>query len=138
MPSSILIDTHVLVWAVEGGSIATAARTAIQTAEQTGGLCVSVVSAWELGVLTAKRRIALSMPLEDWWKETTLRNGLTILSLDADIAITSTRLPGSFHADPADRFLVATARHHDLPIITADKSILAYAKAGHVRAIKAR
>lgn len=134
----ILIDTHVLVWAVEGGAIATAARMAIRAAEQANGVCVSTVSAWELGILTAKRRIVLSMPIEDWWKETTLRNGLTILTLDADIAIASTRLPGSFHADPADRFLVATARHHDIPVITADKSILDYAKSGHVRAIRAR
>ena len=49
----------------------------------------------------------------------------------------SVRLPGEFHADPADRLIVATARHRRVPLVTADRAILAYAAEGHVRVIDA-
>jgi PIN domain nuclease of toxin-antitoxin system len=138
MPSLILIDTHVLLWSVDGGPILPAARATMQVAGNDGALCVSAVSAWELGVLTAKKRMALSSDLEAWWLKAISVNELVVLPIDAQIAIAATRLPGEFHADPADRFLVATARHHDMPLVTADKRILAYAKAGHMKAIRAR
>ena len=35
-------------------------------------------------------------------------------------------LPGTFHRDPADRVLVATARRDGLTLVTADDRILAY------------
>jgi PIN domain nuclease of toxin-antitoxin system len=134
----ILIDTHVLVWSVDGGPIMPAARAAMQAAGADGALCVSAVSAWELGILTAKNRMALSSDLGAWWSKAISVNELVVLPIDAEIAIAATRLPGDFHSDPADRFLVATARHHDMPLVTADKNILTYAKAGHVKAIRAR
>jgi PIN domain nuclease of toxin-antitoxin system len=43
-----------------------------------------------------------------------------------------------FHADPGDRFLVATALVNDQSLVTADQNILAYAKAGYVKPIRAR
>ena len=134
----ILIDTHVLAWIVWREPIAPAARTAIAAASLAHALFVSAVSAWELGVLTAKNRIALDEPLESWWRDAVASAGLVELPLDSHAARESTRLPGAFHADPADRFLVATARVNDLAFVTADKSILAYAKAGHVKALRAR
>lgn len=35
-------------------------------------------------------------------------------------------LPGHFHQDPADRIMVATARKHDLTILTGDRKIIDY------------
>jgi PIN domain nuclease of toxin-antitoxin system len=35
-------------------------------------------------------------------------------------------LPGEFHKDPADQIIVATARVHDAPLLTADERILKY------------
>jgi len=134
----ILIDTHVLAWIAWCEPIAPAARSAIAAASAANALYVSAVSAWELGVLTAKNRIALDEPLESWWRDAVASAGLVELPLDSAAARESTRLPGAFLADPADRFLLATARTNDLTLVTADKSILAYAKAGHVKAIRAR
>jgi PIN domain nuclease of toxin-antitoxin system len=39
---------------------------------------------------------------------------------------TSTQLPGTFHRDPADQIIVATARYYDCPVLTADARILDY------------
>ena len=61
----------------------------------------------------------------------------SLVPIEPAIAVDSVRLPGSFHADPADRFIVATSRHLASPLVTADRAILAYAAGGHVRAIDA-
>jgi PIN domain nuclease of toxin-antitoxin system len=47
----------------------------------------------------------------------------------------ASHLPRPIHPDPADRLLIATARIPDATLITGDKSILAHAKAGHVKAV---
>ena len=51
--------------------------------------------------------------------------------------IDSCQLPGDSHADPADRFLIATAREMNLTLVTGDKKILAYGKAGGVQVLAA-
>jgi PIN domain nuclease of toxin-antitoxin system len=53
------------------------------------------------------------------------------------IAVESTRLPGDFHRDPADRILVATARMTGAALVTCDERIVAYAKDGRVRVVNA-
>ena len=56
--------------------------------------------------------------------------GMQLLELTPRIAIESTKLLGSFHRDPADQIIVATARVYDIPLLTADSHILQYL---HVR-----
>ena len=41
------------------------------------------------------------------------------------------------HSDPADRILVATARHMGATLVTADKALLALAKKGHFKTMSA-
>jgi len=57
--------------------------------------------------------------------------------LEPEIAVSSTRLPFSMHADPADRILVTTARHLGATLVTADRTLLEMAKKGHFRAMDA-
>jgi PIN domain nuclease of toxin-antitoxin system len=52
-----------------------------------------------------------------------------------DIAIDSSWLPGEVHGDPADRLIIATARHLGLPVVTRDRKIIAYAEDGEVAVI---
>lgn len=49
--------------------------------------------------------------------------GATELPLTGEIAILAGELDG-LHADPADRFIVATAIAHDAILITADERLL--------------
>lgn len=123
---------------MSGEDIEDAARDAVEAARLDRSLAVSAISAWEVALLASKRRAAFDDDAQLWWRRAIVVTGADVLPLEAHIAIASTRLPGRFHADPADRILVATARHFDLPIVTADKSILAYAKAGHLKAVRAR
>jgi PIN domain nuclease of toxin-antitoxin system len=52
--------------------------------------------------------------------------------LSAAIAVDASFLPEPVHADPANRLLIATARHLGMPIAAGDGKITAYAAAGHV------
>lgn len=53
-------------------------------------------------------------------------------SLTAEIARDSSRLPGTFHGDPSDRMIVATARRLGAKVATRDETMLDYAKHGHM------
>ena len=58
--------------------------------------------------------------------------GLHLVPLTPEIAVQSTRLPGTVHGDPADRILIATARVLNATLLTADAKIRAYGKSGHL------
>jgi PIN domain nuclease of toxin-antitoxin system len=131
----ILLDTHVWVWWVhEDPRLPSRAKQALQEHEDEG-LGVSVISCWEIANLVERNRIRLSVSLAEWIKEALQYPGIRLLDLTPDIAIESTQLPGEFHRDPADRILVATARLHGCPLMTADEPILRYP---HVKVLSAR
>jgi PIN domain nuclease of toxin-antitoxin system len=63
--------------------------------------------------------------------------GIRLAPIEPSIAIDSVRLPGDFHADPADRIIVATARFHQATLLTADRAILSYGQRGYVQVLAA-
>ena len=81
---------------------------------------MSILSIWELGMLDAKERVHLGLPIREWADAFFQRTHFELLGLDIDIVLAANRLPGLVHADPVDRVLVAMARHHDLTLITED------------------
>ncbi|MFL6846596.1 MAG: type II toxin-antitoxin system VapC family toxin [Allosphingosinicella sp.] len=135
---TLLLDTHALVWTA-AGTIEPPAADAIVAAAQLGGVLVSSISAWELGLLARPRagepRIRLTPTPEAWFDTLLAQPGFTEAPLTVAIALAASRLPGDFHHDPADRLLVATARELNVPLVTRDERILAYGKAGHVATI---
>jgi PIN domain nuclease of toxin-antitoxin system len=74
-------------------------------------------------MLFSKGRIELPLPFPSWLRRATAPDVLTVLPLDAEAVIAVNDLPESFHGDPADRMIVATARVHDLPLATHDQAI---------------
>ncbi len=133
--NGLLLDTHVWLWYAEGvpDRLSPDTLAAIEQARRQRRLHISAISVWEIGLLVAKGRIGLSAPLRDWMSRALALPGLRLRPLDADTALESTQLPGELHGDPADRFLIATARLGGFDLITADQQILTYADAGHVR-----
>lgn len=120
----ILLDTHIwLWWNTRDGRLGSRHAQLIRRAEAIG---VSVVSCWEIAKLVEYRRLKLSEPVEDWIAGALTTARVRLLPLTPRIAVESTQLPGSFHRDPADQFLVATARVYDSVFLTIDRKILAY------------
>jgi PIN domain nuclease of toxin-antitoxin system len=74
-------------------------------------------------MLHSKDRIELPLPFPIWLRRATAPDMLTVLPLDAEAVIAVDDLPDTFHGDPADRMIVATARAHDLPLATHDEAI---------------
>ncbi len=130
-----LLDTHIWFWMVRGGEGRLAPRTAakLERAALNAPLGVSVISLWEIALLASKGRIGLGMPVHDWIGAALKHPGFALMALEPEVAIESCALPGEFHADPADRFLVATARLKNATIVTRDERILKYAEQGHVK-----
>ncbi|MEO6096407.1 MAG: type II toxin-antitoxin system VapC family toxin [Fibrobacteria bacterium] len=135
---SVLLDTHVWWWfAMRSDRLAeTAALNLIRKALVHNQVLISVMSVWEIAMLESKHRIRLYQGLNTWVKEALASPGVRLQGLTPSIAIESTRLPGEFHADPMDRILVATARELNIPILTADAAIIAYANSNHVKAVE--
>lgn len=135
---AVLIDTHVWLWIAQGSDrlLETAGFTAIEKARSGGGVLISILSVWEVGLLASKGRIKLRRDTGSWIADALQEHDLRLQAMTVGIAVESTNLPGEFHSDPVDRILVATARELNIPLVTADARILAYANSGHVRAIE--
>jgi len=130
----VVLDTHVLVWWVNGsGSLSVTAENVIKrTLAQGSEVLVSAISAWEVSMLINKGRLVLSMDVESWFDEVSQIDGIRFIPVDNEISIKSTVLPGNFHKDPADRMIIATARKLAIPLVTADEKIRSYE---HVKTI---
>jgi PIN domain nuclease of toxin-antitoxin system len=125
----IVLDIHVWVWWVDGGANLPADYLALIRAEAPNGLGVCAISCWEVAKLVELGRLLLAIPV-DQWLTAALRPPVQLLPLSPEVAVGSTQLPGTFHRDPADQMIVATARLYDCPLVTLDRLIRAYA---HVR-----
>ena len=111
---------------MHGDARLTARQWAHLQQNESSGLGVSVISCWEVAKLVALKRLTLPCATEDWFTQALAYPGIQLLELTPTIALESTRLPGSFHRDPADQLLVATARVLNCPLLTADGHILRY------------
>lgn len=121
---SVLLDTHVWVWWLTPESpLTNSERSALDAAAERRELFLAAISLWEAQTLHAKHRLALPLPFPTWLREAAAEPVLTVLPLDARAVIALDSLPGSFHGDPADRLIVATARAHGLPLATRDARI---------------
>lgn len=126
-----------MIWLFEQQPMTQQSRQAIGQAAQTGQVLVSPVSAWEIGMLASRRTHHARFQPSPWiWFDDALRlAGVRLTELTPRAAIEAAFLPGELHGDPADRLLIATARHLGAPLVTRDARILAYARQGHVDAI---
>jgi PIN domain nuclease of toxin-antitoxin system len=70
-----------------------------------------------------KRRLDLGMPVAAWTRAIQTIPRVQALPLTADIAVLADGL--KMHADPADRFIAATALQHDVPLVSKDRLIRA-------------
>lgn len=134
----LVLDTHVWIWLMEGdSSLKGPVRRRIEASSRDGKLLISAISVWEVGMLEMKGRITLAEDCAAWVSGALSAPGVSLMPLSPEIALASSRLPRGFHGDPADRIITASARSCGGTLVTADRAILSYAEAGHVRALSA-
>jgi len=118
----ILLDTHTALWLRAGVSrLGPVARAEIQRAWEADALALSAISFWEIAMLRDKGRILYPEDVVQWRQEQ-LNQGIIEIPVDGEIGIRAYSL-ADFHADPADRIIVATALDGHL-LLTADDRIL--------------
>lgn len=117
----IILDTHAWIWYVtESDKISKNALNKIKDTEICG---VSAISCWEVAMLISKGRLKLNLNTKEWINKALNYNKIELIPLSPDISITSTELDKSFHNDPANRIITATALVFDCELITKDKKI---------------
>jgi PIN domain nuclease of toxin-antitoxin system len=134
----ILLDTHAFVWALnDDARLGAKARGLIEATAREGRVLVSAITPWEIAMLAQKGRLSLGQDVGAWIDAALALPGIQLAPIEPAIAVGSARLPGTPPGDPADRIIIATARHAAAPLVTADREILGYAKAGHLIAVDA-
>lgn len=132
-----LLDTMVWVWLCQApNNVPEVVLEALQETDEPWGL--SAVSSWEVARKVALRKkrpghpasLDLGMPFREWFQTAWDDNDYALLPLTPQISAESNDLPGRFHDDPMDQIIVATARVHDLTLVTSDVRIKGYQ---HVR-----
>jgi PIN domain nuclease of toxin-antitoxin system len=130
---TLLLDTCAALWLVAGANVSAAAKEALAEAqEKRSPVLVSPITGWEIGLLALRGRFASPHPPKVWFERLLMIDGVQLAGLAPSTLIDSSFLPGQPPRDPADRIIIATAREQTLRIMTRDRLILDYGKAGHV------
>lgn len=134
----MVLDTHTLVWLLAGDRrISPDVVEVVWQAAAMNQVFVSAITPWEIAMLVAKNKLAFVCDVRTWLDEALSQPGITLTPLLPAIAVDSVRLPGAIHGDPADRIIVATARHLRATLVTADAKLLAYGHSGHAAVLDA-
>ncbi len=118
----IVLDTHAWIWSVSGSE--QLSRTAEKQISQSSVIGISAISCWEIAMLVSRNRLGLNQDVMDWIETALTLPKTRLLSLDPKIMVYSTRLPGDFHGDPADRFIASTCLVHGADLVSKDKKLL--------------
>ncbi len=134
--TALLLDTCATIWISQDEPVAAEALDAVDKAARDGTpIYVSPMTAWEIGLLNARGRLAMAMSPEDWFASLMQVPGMALAELTPKILIASSFLPGDPPRDPADRIIAATARALRLQLVTRDRLLLDYANQGHIQAL---
>jgi PIN domain nuclease of toxin-antitoxin system len=119
----ILLDTHAAIWFTAADrALGKQSEGLARKALADDRLAVSAITFWEIAMLTTKRRLeSVESPAEQ--RNMILAAGIIELPITGAIALLSVELD-DLHADPADRFIAATAIAHEATLMTADRRLL--------------
>lgn len=123
----IVLDTHAWVWFVSNPELLSKrAKESLDAAVEDNALLISSISAWEVALLVARKRLTLRLELSDWIAKSEMLPFVKFIPVDNSVAVKSVNLPQPLHSDPADRIIIATAISWGVPLVTKDEKILDY------------
>ena len=132
----LLLDTCALIWIVADERLEPKAVEALTTARDAGAITyVSPVSAWEVGMLVARRRLKILITPQRWFQVALGSPGVRLASAPAELLIESSFLPGNPPRDSADRIIAATARDLGCKVLTRDRALLDYGEQGYISVV---
>ncbi len=134
--SDFLLDTCAIIWVANNDDLREPALSELPKACARGSrLFVSPMTAWEVAMLAAKGKIALTHSPDIWFEQFCERPKVAVVGMSASVLVASTILPGTPPSDPVDRILAATAREFGYTLVTRDERLLEYGTKGHIKVI---
>lgn len=113
----VVLDTHAAVWwASDPRRLGRGARVRLEREDRLG---IPAIVFWEVALLVRRRKLDLGMPVKEWARVIQNVPRVAALPLTAEVAVEADNL--EMHADPADRFIVATALLHGAPLVSKDR-----------------
>lgn len=119
----MLLDTCALLWLAEGGG--QLSKSGIEQIELSPYVYISAITGFEISLKHRSGKLDLPAPPDEWFKIIIEHHKLSVIPLNLEICIASTRLP-LIHNDPCDRFIIASAKLYNLPIVTSDEIFKEY------------
>ena len=130
---ALLLDTCAAIWLLTDDGLNAESIAAIEAeGEANRDVFLSPTTAWELGMLESRGRIAFTGDIIRRIEELP---GLAYSEQTPRLLYDSSLLPGQPPNDPADRIIIATAREYNMQLVTRDHEILSYAGKGYVKAM---
>jgi len=120
---NVLVDTHVLIWMLEGDIRLSPRRRRILS-DPANQVYVSVLSFWEIAIKTSNGKLSISKSLNEVINEVSSSSSV-ILGVDPMHTLAVSALP-FHHRDPFDRMLIAQAQIEFLDLMTSDSAFSAY------------
>ena len=119
-----LLDTHVWIWWMLGdSSLSQAERDTLDALAPDTRPVLCDISLWEFATLVDLGRVQINGSVDDWLRVAASPATVRIQPITPGIVSEMNRLPETFHRDPADRLIVATARFLKLSLATKDRKI---------------
>jgi PIN domain nuclease of toxin-antitoxin system len=121
----ILLDTCCIIWAVsDPDSLSPKAVELLQARDSE--FYVSPISAAEIACASERGRLRIDRHWKTWFRYYLELNQWSVEPIDLAIMEEAYSLPETFHSDPADRIMAATARLRNYSLLTADRKLLDY------------
>ncbi len=121
----VLLDTHILIyWLGTDLRLSVEQKRVLDQASPENPLWVSDITLWEIATLYNLKRLSFHLPLRDWLEVATAPPLVQRVGISPAIAAAVAALPSSFHRDPADRIIIASAQLLGATLLTHDKQII--------------
>lgn len=121
----LLLDTHAFLWFIlDDPQLSPAAKAIIE--DSANEVAISPASYWEIAIKIGLRKYSLPQPYQPFIDSQITTNDFRILHIEPRHTSLLTSMP-PHHKDPFDRLLVAQAIVEDIPIVSVDPRLDAYA-----------
>jgi PIN domain nuclease of toxin-antitoxin system len=124
---ALLLDTCTLIWWTLDQNKLSSKTNKLLSEQGEELILVSSISIWEIGIKIKNKKLDLGISVQEYNRKLNLMNAFEFIPVDNSLWIKSLELDWQ-HKDPADRIIVATAKHYDASLITNDEVITSFYK----------
>jgi len=119
----MILDTCAILWLAGGGG--KLSEDALRKIETSPFVYISAISGFEISLKYKNGKLELPVSPNEWFSVILEHHNISVIPLNIDICIAANELP-FIHKDPCDRFIIATAKKHNFPVVTGDSLFKEY------------